>query len=224
MKRATREFFTTDPVTLARRLVGATLHRKLPDGTHLAGIIVEVEAYLGAEDRCCHSFGNKRTTRNNSMFLAPGTAYVYFTYGMHHCFNVVCGTAEDPHEPVAVLIRALEPIAGLERMRELRGRAGKRDRDLCSGPGKLCQAMAMDKEQDGIDMTTSKSLWISPAERLIKKLTKSPRIGVSGAKGNDGISKQRDRTKWIEAPLRWYDPGRTLHVSIIAKKPKSNPV
>ena len=109
MDRIPRSFLAVDPEKLARRLLGQRLVRTLGDGTRLAGIIVETEAYLGVRDRAAHSFGGRRTPRNESMFARPGTAYVYFTYGMHHCVNVVCGRRD---EPVAVLIRALEPVEG----------------------------------------------------------------------------------------------------------------
>jgi DNA-3-methyladenine glycosylase len=94
-----------DPITVARRLLGQRLVR-VTDGIRLAGTIVEVEAYLGAEDRAAHTFGGRRTARNESMYLPGGHAYIYFTYGAHFCLNVVCGQRD---EGVAVLIRALEP-------------------------------------------------------------------------------------------------------------------
>ena len=168
----------------------------LADGTRLAGRIVEVEAYVGVRDRACHSFGGRRTPRNESMYGPPGLAYVYFTYGMHHCMNVVCGR---DGEPVAVLIRALEPIDGLEAMRRARasGNAAKaralRERDLCSGPGKLCQALGLDRACDGEDLATSERLWIEErgAGGARSRLVRGPRIGI----GSAGV--------WAEKPLRW---------------------
>ena len=112
-RRLGRRFYSTDSATLAQALIGRVLVRALEDGTRLAGVIVETEAYLGVEDRAAHAFGGRRTARNESMYGPPGTAYVYFTYGMHFCFNVVCGRRD---EPVAVLIRALQPIEGMDRM------------------------------------------------------------------------------------------------------------
>lgn len=218
VKRAPLAFFSTDARTLARNLIGATLMRRLADGTTLGGVIVETEAYLGVEDRCCHSYGNRRTASNDSMFQRPGTAYVYFTYGMHHCFNVVCGTPADPGEPVAVLIRALLPVEGLDRMFRLRGRAATRPRDLCSGPGKLCRAMSMDRELDGHDMTTSPELWIRPPQSGATRLVRSPRIGVSGGGGGRGGEAAADpkRAKWAAARLRWYDAEHADWVSVRA--------
>jgi len=145
----------SDPITVARRLLGQRLVRII-DQHRLAGIIVEVEAYLGAEDRAAHTWNGRRTPRNESMYLPGGHAYVYFTYGNHFCLNVVCGKKD---EGVAVLIRALEPTEGLAFMKARRLKA-RRDEDLCSGPGKLTQAMGIDRTLDGIDLRTSRSLFI----------------------------------------------------------------
>ena len=179
----TRRFlsFGADPVTVARNLLGQRLVRVL-DGRRQSGIIVEVEAYLGARDRAAHTYNGRRTDRNESMYLGGGHAYVYFTYGMHHCLNVVCGR---PGDGTAVLLRAVEPVEGLDAMYARRP-AARRDRDLCSGPGKLTQALALDRDADGLDLRTSPVLflerlrWGPPAPRHIAR---TPRIGVgySGA-------------------------------------------
>jgi DNA-3-methyladenine glycosylase len=192
--RLTRHDYAKRPARLARELLGCVLVRILPDGTRLAGRIVETEAYEGAEDRAAHSFGGRRTPRVEPMYGRPGTVYVYFTYGMHHCMNVVCGKKD---EPVAVLIRALEPIEGLVRMRAHRAtqpskrgshkpRIGQppRDADLCRGPASLCRALAIDIAMNADDLTTSPDLWIErgtlrPAERASVRTT--PRIGVAYA-------------------------------------------
>jgi len=115
----------------------------------LRGRIVEVEAYAGAEDPGSHAYRGM-TRRNATMFGPPGHLYVYFTYGMHWCANAVCG---DEGQGVAVLLRALAPLSGLEEMRAARPKA-RRDRDLCSGPGKLCQAFAVTREDDGADLVS----------------------------------------------------------------------
>lgn len=201
MAPLSRRFFATDPETLARKLLGCMLVRTLPDGARMAGLIVETEAYLGVVDHNSHTFGGRRTPRNESMWGPPGTAYVYFTYGMHFCVNISAGRKGDP---VAVLLRALEPVEGLERMRELR--AGKRarrkplgDQDLCSGPARLCQAMAIDRALDGLDLTgpgcpEKGSLQVERRESRAlsdEQIALGPRIGLSG----DG--------EWTRRPLRF---------------------
>ncbi len=150
--RLTRRFYRRDPVTLAKALLGQVLVRRLPDGRALAGKIVEVEAYLGIEDRAAHSFGGRRTARNASMWGEAGHAYVYFTYGMHWCVNVV---ADRKEVPTACLLRALEPLLGIEEMRKRRGR--ERLVDLCSGPAKLTEALGIDGKLDGVDLVGSSS-------------------------------------------------------------------
>ena len=171
--------FSGDPVTVAHNLLGQRLVRVL-DGRRLAGVIVEVEAYLGPRDRAAHTYKGRRTARNESMYLGGGHAYVYFTYGMHHCLNVVCGR---PGDGTAVLLRALEPTEGVELM-FARRRAAKKTRDLCSGPGKLTQALGLDRDQDGLDLATSTSLFI---ERLRRgphppsTVIRTARIGVAYA-------------------------------------------
>ncbi|MEX2673527.1 MAG: DNA-3-methyladenine glycosylase [Phycisphaeraceae bacterium] len=202
-----RSFYERDVLTLAPLLLGKMLGRTLADGTRLAGRIVEVEAYLGAEDKAAHTFKNRRTARNASMFLPAGHAYVYFTYGMHYCLNVV---ADRLDHPTACLIRAIEPVLSLDVMRQ--NRANKipvhrlRDTDLCSGPAKLAQALAIDTTLDGLDMTTDPQLYLAlpseedadrvPADRIVTR----PRVGVGYA------------GEWAEKPYRFYIAGNR-HVS-----------
>lgn len=179
-----RRFFSTDPATLARALLGQRLVRVLDDGTRLAGLIVETEAYLGPRDRAAHSFGGRRTPRNEAMYGRGGTAYVYFTYGMHYCFNVVAG---DEGEPVAVLIRALEPTEGIERMLALR--SGSRPRRkalapaaLCRGPANLCQALAIARSLNGIDLTRDPRLFVEQGLSAHGAgVVRTPRIGIDYA-------------------------------------------
>jgi len=190
--------FEDDPVTVARRLLGQHLVRVLA-GERLGGTIVEVEAYLGVEDRAAHTFGGRRTPRNESMYLPGGHLYVYFTYGLHHCMNVVCG---QPDVGVAVLIRAIEPTEGLDTIRARRPKA-RRDTDLCSGPARLTQALGVDRSLDGLDLRTDARLAI---ERLrgrahaARDVAVTPRIGVDYA------------GRWARKPLRFHLRGNP-HVS-----------
>jgi DNA-3-methyladenine glycosylase len=143
--RLPRSFFERDTVAVARDLLGCVLAHETRAGI-AAGRIVETEAYLAQSDAASHAYRGP-TRRNASMFERAGTAYVYFIYGAHYCFNVVTGPK---HIGEAVLVRALEPLAGLAQMRARRGVS--RDRDLCSGPGKLAQALAIGREHDGVDL------------------------------------------------------------------------
>ena len=144
MRPVVRRFYRRDPRDVAPEL----LHKVLVHG-ELSGRIVEVEAYVGAIDPGSHAFRGM-TPRNAVMFGRPGGLYVYFTYGMHWCCNAVCG---DEGEGVAVLIRALAPVSGVEEMWTRRPKA-RRERDLCSGPAKLTQALAIDGTHDGADLVT----------------------------------------------------------------------
>jgi DNA-3-methyladenine glycosylase len=171
--------FDADAVRLARLLLGQTLVRVL-DGRRLAGRIVEVEAYLGPRDRAAHTFGGHRSPRNASMWRGGGHAYVYFTYGLHHCLNVVAGPRDSGQ---AVLLRALEPLEGLEDMRRRRP-AARRLEELCAGPARLTQALAIDRALDGIDLREHAGLWIerSRARALPDALVlAAPRVGVDYA-------------------------------------------
>src|SRR5688572_22748522 len=137
MKKLPREFYRReDTVQVARDLLGKLLVVPDETGQRVSGMIVETEAYLGVADHAAHSFGGRRTPRNEVMYAGGGTVYVFFVYGMYYQFNVVTGPAEHPH---AVLIRAVEPIKGIEIMRLRRG--AMKDRNLTSGPGKLCIAL-----------------------------------------------------------------------------------
>jgi len=140
-----RAFYRRDPREVAPELLNKVL--AAADGRRAR--IVETEAYCGALDAAAHTYRGK-TARNAVMFGQPGLLYVYFTYGMHWCCNAVCG---EEGEGVAVLLRAAEPLAGLDLMRVARP-AAKRDRDLCSGPARLCQAFGIDRKQDGMDLVT----------------------------------------------------------------------
>lgn len=169
-----REFYARPTLVVARELLGQRLVR-LWDGQRLAGRIVEVEAYLGEADQASHARPG-RTRRNAPMYGSPGYAYVYFIYGMHHCLNAV---TEPKGYPAAVLIRALEPLEGLEVMR--RHRPVRSDKELTDGPGKLCQALAVDRTLNETDLCQGDLLWIeADAPVASGQVATSPRIGVRG--------------------------------------------
>ncbi len=140
------------------------------------GRIVETEAYLGTHDPASHGYGAHRTRRTESLFAPPGTAYVYFTYGMHWCLNAV---TERAGFPSAVLIRALEPLEGLATMRHRRG--GVADRELCSGPAKLCQALGVTGREDGIPLTRGRLRVCRDESRQHYAITTTPRVGITRA-------------------------------------------
>ncbi len=178
-------FFGRATVEVARDLLGAVLHASGPDGQWTAGRIVETEAYGGQDDPASHAAGG-RTPRSEIMFGPPGVAYVYLIYGMHHCLNFVT-EAEDVAG--AVLIRALEPVSGEMTMAERRGLApcGFRPRDLCTGPGKLCQALGIDRAWNHVPVTFAAGE--EPARALVLELSgrrvswgASPRIGITRAR------------------------------------------
>ncbi len=191
--RLNRAFYRRAPVEVAAGLLGQRLVR-VHGGQRVGGLIVEVEAYLGIADRAAHTFNGRRTARNESMWGDGGHAYVYFTYGMHHCVNVVAGRVD---EPVAVLIRAVEPVEAVGVMTQHRQRGVKkiRDTDLCSGPAKLCQAMAIDRRLDGEDLVNSDRLFIERARKRPypeSAVVVGPRVGIESA----GL--------WARKPLRFY--------------------
>ena len=202
-RRLSTGFYAKDAVTVARELLGCTLIHRRPDGVTLAGSIVETEAYR-QDDPASHSHRGA-TPRTSVMFGPPGVAYVYFIYGMHHCFNVVC---EPQGSGAAVLVRALEPKSGLEAMWRNRFE-GTRDesdsglspaqlRSLASGPGKLCRAMGITRsEHDGMPLVWMErtrdegsgefgAMWIErPREGRWpyrgEQIEAGPRVGISRA-------------------------------------------
>jgi DNA-3-methyladenine glycosylase len=151
-----RQFFMADSVDLAPVL----LNKLMVTGDGRVGRIIEVEAYRGEEDPASHAYRGPNA-RNQSMFGPPGHLYVYMSYGVHWCANVVCGVAGQAR---AVLLRALSPLSGLELMRAARWVAQRRqdDRDLCRGPGRLCQALGIDRSLDGYDLAgPGGRLWVA---------------------------------------------------------------
>ena len=189
MSRFTHGFFETDTQKVARALLGAYLVRSF-DGEHLVGKIVECEAYVGQDDTACHASRGK-TPRNAMMFGPPGNAYVYFTYGMHWMLNVV---TEREGFPAAVLLRAVEPVRGGERMRRLRQVRGvvRRERDLTSGPARLTQALAIDGTLNGADLVDAGVLWLEKGQPVSGDLIVSgPRVGVRYAAEKDRLAPWR---------------------------------
>ena len=185
MRPVPRRFFAVD----SRDLAPLLLNKLLVRGARI-GRIVEVEAYAGSDDPASHAFRG-RTARNATMFGPPGHLYVYFSYGMHFCANVVCG---EDGVAAAVLLRGLTPVAGIEEMRAARGPAARPDRDLCSGPGKLCQALGLDRSFDGADLVTGE-------HGLALRDDGTPPPERPGVSGRVGISVA------AEVPWRFYVPG-----------------
>jgi DNA-3-methyladenine glycosylase len=174
-----RSFYLRSPDLVARNLLGKVLARRL-DGEWLLGRIVEVEAYFGQDDPAAHAFAGK-TARNAVLFGPPGFAYVYFIYGMYSCLNVSC---EPDGQAGGVLIRALEPLAGLETMARLRGLSTlEKPRLLTSGPGRLCQAFGITRARhNGMDVTDAKTeLQILDDGFRPASVQATPRIGIRKA-------------------------------------------
>jgi DNA-3-methyladenine glycosylase len=163
---------------VARALLGKLLVHRTPDGI-AAGRIVEVEAYRGPADRAAHTAGGRRTARNEVMWGPAGRLYVYFTYGMHHCCNVVTRGRDLPE---AVLVRALEPIAGESLMRRRRGRpAALPLMHLARGPGNLCRALGIDRALNGTDLGVGPVVVLDAPPIAAARVARSPRIGVAYA-------------------------------------------
>ena len=169
MEKLDRSFYARNACNVAHDLIGKILVHGLT-----SGIIVEAEAYRGPEDKAVHSYAGKRTARTEIMFHEGGLAYVYLIYGMHHCFNV---TASTPGKPEAVLIRALEPLDGLPLMIQRRGISDARN--LCNGPGKLCQAMGITTEHYGIDLCGDE-IYITEGRNDFRVMT-SERVNIDYA-------------------------------------------
>ena len=166
-------FFKRPAEVVARDLLGATVVSRL-GGHRTAGLIVETEAYLGYQDPASHGYRHRRNQRNAALFGPAGSWYVYLSYGIHWCANLVCGVEG---EGGAVLLRALEPLEGIESMRRRRGPTV--DRKLCSGPGKLCQALAISREVDGLPMGGSCLTVVAEKSAAPTAFAVTPRIGIT---------------------------------------------
>jgi len=203
-----------DAESLAAALLGQRLVR-VERGRRTSGRIVETEAYLGGDDLGSHSAGGRRTRRNDAMFLAGGHAYVYFVYGMHHCFNVV---AAPEGVGCAVLIRAIEPLEGVDVMARRRGLAvtvaplapdrrlrampttdpapARMLRDIASGPARLCEALAIGRALNAENLSTSERLFVETAPNVpSRRIVRAPRVGIAYA------------GDWAAAPLRFLVAG-----------------
>ncbi|MGH7567924.1 MAG: DNA-3-methyladenine glycosylase [Gemmatimonadales bacterium] len=177
-------FYARSTPWVARRLLGHYLVSDIGGRTHrTVGRIVETEAYLGPHDPACHAFGDRRTPRTEGLYGPPGTAYIYFTYGMHWCLNAVTEARE---YPAAVLIRALEPVAGLAAMRRRRGGgrggAGVSDRQLCSGPAKLCEALGVTGALNGAALQRGPLRILKNPARGRLEVAVAGRVGIMRAK------------------------------------------
>ena len=196
-----RDFFTrTDTLRVARELLGKLLVVPTDDGRRVSGMIVETEAYLGEIDKAAHSYGGRRTARNEITYAEGGHVYVFFVYGMYYQLNLVTGLEDHPH---VVLIRAVEPVEGIEIMRERRG--PMKDKNLTSGPGKLCIAFGITRELNGADLMSDR-IWVEGLRDLKKsEIATGPRVGIDYAeefvdepwrfwlKGNEFVSRSAKR-------------------------------
>jgi DNA-3-methyladenine glycosylase len=193
-RRLPRSFFARPSVEVAPELLGHVLVRSLPDGQEVRVRVVETEAYRD-DDPASHSYRG-RTARNAVMFGPPGRLYVYFTYGMHHCMNVVTGA---DGEGSAVLLRAAEPLDGLDAMARRRGI--DRTAALCSGPARLAEALGVDRALDGADLVGGDLIWIERGASLPNdRVSAGPRVGIRRA-----VEKP---WRFIEAGSPWVSRGR----------------
>ncbi|MCB0286939.1 MAG: DNA-3-methyladenine glycosylase [Calditrichia bacterium] len=172
-----QQFYAQDTITVAKQLLGKLLVRHL-NGEVLAAKIVETEAYIGEDDPACHA-ARGRTPRTEIMYGPPGFAYIYFIYGMYFCLNAV---TEAEGFPAAVLIRAAEPVGGLEQMRRLR--RVKNDLQLANGPGKLCQAFDLNRDLNGAPLTQP-PLYIADSPAVPSdEIVATSRVGISAGKSH----------------------------------------
>lgn len=189
MARLSRQFYDGDTVEIAKALLGKYLVRVL-EGEPLVGRITETEAYVGRCDKACHAYNYRKTERTSTLFMAPGHAYIYLIYGMHDCLNFV---TEPEGEPSAVLIRAIEPVAGLDTMTRLRygdkAMTAYMRKNFSNGPGKVCKALGLTRAQNRMDLT-GEELFVCesptdvglPGSELPKeRFCTGPRIGVDYA-------------------------------------------
>lgn len=182
MKKLDREFYNRDTILVARELLGKVIVHEI-NGQKLSGKIVEAEAYMGVTDKAAHSYGGRRTSRVEVMYGKPGFAYVFIIYGMYYCFNTV---TREEGTPQAVLIRAVEPIEGIDLMAENRFKkpynqlTKSQIKNLTNGPGKLCGALLIDKAQNGEDLCGDK-LYIEEGDNEKFNIIAAKRVGIDYA-------------------------------------------
>ena len=182
MNKLTREFYARDTLTVARELLGKYLVRIYND-EKLVCRITETEAYIGRCDKACHAYGYKRTSRTETLFAKPGTAYIYLIYGMYNCLNFV---TEAEGEPAAVLIRSLEVVSGAQTITRLRyskhtgNLTAYQRKNFLNGPGKLCKGLSLDRSLNGTDLTGN-TLYVVNSGELPERIQTGPRIGIDYA-------------------------------------------
>lgn len=181
-----RDFYIKDGITLAKDLLGKILVKEI-DGVLYKGRIVETEAYMGAIDKACHAYNNRRTKKTEAMYREGGYSYIYLIYGMYNCFNV---TASIKDNPEAVLIRALEPLDNKDIM--LKIRKVKSEKYIANGPGKLTKALGITSDDNNIDLTLGKNIWIEDDGYVPNKITETTRVGIDYAE------------EFKEKPWRFY--------------------
>ncbi len=189
-----RPFYQQDIISVSKNLLGKNLVHQTSEGT-TKGRIVETEAYSGPEDKAAHSSGGRRTARNEVMYGQKGHAYVYLIYGMYNCINITSGSV--PGKPEAVLIRALEPVEGLELMAKRRG-CPEKPVNLTNGPGRLCIALGISRAQNLQDLTAP-PLYLEDAPDVpVAEVVASKRVGVDYA------------GDWKDKPWRFYVKGNSF--------------
>jgi DNA-3-methyladenine glycosylase len=200
LRKIPRSFYLQPTLKVARELLGSFLVRKIGKN-RLAGRIVEVEAYLGSRDPASHAYRG-RTKRNDTMFWKGGHLYVYFTYGMHYCCNVVTERKGIGH---AVLLRAVEPTTGIELMKRNRNRPKQENKTsvLCSGPARLCQAFGIGRRENGADLCGD-TIWIARDIRSTRshKVSRSTRVGISDGKHH--------KWRYFLKNSRYISPGKPV--------------
>lgn len=195
-------YLRKDTVQIARELLGKLMVVPDEQGNRVSGMIVETEAYLGEADRAAHTYGGRRTPRNEVMYASGGHVYVFFVYGMYYQANVICGPIDHPQ---AILIRGVEPVEGIKIMRQRRGEM--KDENLTSGPGKLCIALAIDRNHNAEDLLGDR-IWLEEYRSFKPtEIAAGKRIGIDYAgedaarlwrfwvDGNGFVSKSQNRKR-----------------------------